>query len=103
MRCCVGRRPSTNLNLPPRLRARKMRSGRVYYYYDTAAKPRREIPLGGDYALAVKKWADLEIDARPRHSEVTTFRYVAERYMREVLSTKAPRTQRDNLREIEWL
>ena len=77
-----------------------MRSGNVYYYYDTAAKPRREIPLGDDYALAVKKWAELEIDARPQHSELMTFRYVAERYLREVLPTKAPRTQRDNLKEI---
>ena len=103
MRFCVGRRPTTNLNLPPRLRSRRMRSGKVYYYYDTAAKPRREIPLGDDYALAVKKWAELEIDARPQHSELITFRYVAERYLREVLPTKAPRTQRDNLKEIECL
>jgi len=80
-----------------------MRSGKVYYYYDTATRPRREIPLGHDYALAVKKWAELEIDARPQHSAILTFRYVAERYMREVLPTKAPRTQRDNLHEIEWL
>jgi integrase len=99
----VGRRPTTNLNLPPRLRARRMRSGKVYYYYDTAARPRHEIPLGNDYALAVKKWADLEIDARPRQSEIITLRYVAERYLREVLPTKAPRTQRDNLQEIEQL
>ena len=80
-----------------------MRSGKVYYYYDTAGKPRKEIPLGDDYALAVKKWAELEINAGPRHSEIMTFRYVAERYLREILPTKAPRTQRDNLHEIEWL
>ena len=99
----MGRRPTTNLNLPSRLRARKMRSGKVYYYYDTATRPRHEIPLGDDCALAVKKWADLEIDARPRHSEIITLRYVAERYLREVLPTKAPRTQRDNLQEIKQL
>jgi len=80
-----------------------MRSGKVYYYYDTTAKPRREIPLGGDYALAVKKWAELEIDARPRHSEIITFPYVAKRYLRDILPTTAPRTQRDNLREIAQL
>ena len=103
MRSCVGRRPTTNLNLPPRLRARRMRSGKVYYYYDTATKPRHEIPLGDDYALAVKKWAELEIDARPQHSHIVTFRYVAERYLREVLPTKARRTQRDNLQEVKHL
>ena len=85
----VGRRPTKHLNLPSRLRARTLPSGRTYYYYDTGEKPRREIPLGSDYALAVKKWAELEIDARPRHAEIVTFRYVAERYQREVLPTKA--------------
>jgi len=39
----------------------------------------------------------------PRLSEVVSFRYVAERYQREVLPTKAPRTQRDNLKEFAQL
>jgi integrase len=99
----MGRRPTKHFNLPKRLRARTLPSGRTYYYYDTGEKPRREIPLGNDYALAVKKWAELEIDARPRHVEIVTFRYVAERYQREVLPTKAPRTQRDNLKELSNL
>jgi hypothetical protein len=99
----VGRRPTKHLNLPSRLRARTLPSGRTYYYYDTGEKPRREIPLGNDYALAVKKWAELEIDARPRHADIVTFRYVAERYRREVLPTKAPRTQRDNMTELAQL
>jgi integrase len=99
----VGRRPTKHLNLPSRLRARTLPSGRTYYYYDTGEKPRREIPLGSDYALAVKKWAELEIDARPRHADIVTFRYVAERYQREVLPTKAPLTQRDNLIQLAQL
>lgn len=82
------------------MRARKQRSGKVYYYYDSGEKPRREIPLGPDYALAVKRWSELEIDAKPRHVEIITFRYVAERYQREVIPTKALETQRDNLREL---
>lgn len=96
----MGRRPYKNLNLPPRMRARKQRSGKVYYYYDSGDKPRREIPLGPDYPLAVKRWSELEIDAKPRHVEIITFRYVAERYQREVIPTKALETQRDNLREL---
>jgi integrase len=99
----MGRRPTKHLNLPSRLRARRLPSGRTYYYYDTGGKPRREIPLGDDYALAVRKWADLEIDARPHHGDTVTFRYVTERYQREVLPTKAPRTQRDNLVELAQL
>lgn len=99
----MGRRPTRNLNLPPRLRARHKPSGRTLYYYDTGEKPRREIPLGADYALAVKKWSELELDANPRVAEIVTFRYVAERYQRDVLPRKAPRTMRENLRELAKL
>jgi hypothetical protein len=70
----MGRRPTLHLNLPSGLRARRQRSGRVYYYYDTGTKPRREIPLGNDCALAVKRWAELEIGASKRHQEIVTFR-----------------------------
>ena len=47
------------------MRARRQRSGRVYYYYDTGEKPRREIPLGDDYVLAVQEWAKLNLSAAP--------------------------------------
>jgi integrase len=53
--------------------------------------------------MAVKKWAELEIDAKPIHSQVITFRYVAERYLKEVVPLKAPRTQKDNIDELKWL
>ena len=97
----MGRKPK-NSNLPSRLRARK-RWNKVYYYYDTGGKPRKEIPLGSDYAIAVKKWAELEIDAKPKHVEIITFRYAAERYIKEVIPHKAPRTQKDNLHELNNL
>jgi len=96
----MGRRPWKNLNLPPRLRARKQRSGVVYYYYDTGGSPRREIALGADFVEAVRKWSELEADGKSAHAELVTFRYAAERYVREVLPTKARRTQRDNLLEL---
>ena len=35
--------------------------------------------------------------------EIATFRYVAERYQREVLPNKAPRTQRDDLKALSNL
>lgn len=98
----MGRQPSRNKNLPPRLRARH-RGKKAYYFYDTGEKPRREISLGTDYALAVKKWAELEIDAKPRHAAIMTFRYVAERYARDVIPKKAPRTQDGNLAELAKL
>src|ERR1035438_4836681 len=99
----MGRKPTINLNLPCRMRARSRHGGKVYYYYDGGGAPRREIPLGSDLALAVKRWAEIEINANPIHTEIITFRYIADRYKREVLVTKAPRTQRDNLTEFAKL
>lgn len=99
----MGRRPSKNLNLPPGMRARKQRSGAVYYYFDVGGTPRREIPLGSDFVDAVRKWSELEAQGQNRHAQLVTFRYAAERYVRQVLPTKARRTQRDNLLELENL
>lgn len=97
----MGRKPSRNTNLPPGMRARHRKAG-TYYYLDTGAKPRKEIPLGSDYVLAVQKWAELTVSATPR-SDLITFRYAAECYQRDVLPTKALRTQRDNLKELAKL
>ncbi len=99
----MGRRPSVNLNLPPRMRARVQKSGVTYYYYDTGGKPRREIPLGNDYIAAVRKWSELEADNSCSPTKLITFKDVSNRYLKEVLPLKAPRTQKDNLIELEWL
>lgn len=99
----MGRKPYKNLNLPPRMRARRQKSGRTFYYYDAGGKPRKEIPLGSDLVEAVRKWADLERSTAPAGSPVATFRYAAERYVRDVLPTKAARTQTDNLKELAYL
>jgi integrase len=83
------------------MRARHRKAG-TYYYLDTGAKPRKEIPLGSDYVLAVQKWAELTMSNAPRNGLVT-FKYAAERYIKDVLPTKAPRTRKDNLKELECL
>lgn len=54
----MGRKPTRNLNLPSRMRAR-VRNGVTYYTYDTGGKPRKEISLGTDYLLAVQQWSEL--------------------------------------------
>ncbi|CDS48954.1 Phage-related integrase [Polaromonas sp. CG9_12] len=41
------------------LRVRLQKSGKTYYYFDAGGKPRKEIPLGSDYVLAVRKWTEL--------------------------------------------
>lgn len=98
----MGRKPTKNANLPPRMRLRK-RGAKIWYYYDTGGKPRKEIPLGSDYAIALKKWAELQIDSKPRHSDIITFRYVTERYLKEVLPKKALNTQKGNIKELSNL
>lgn len=50
----MGRAPTVNSTMPPGMRPRKQKSGKTYYYLDTGGKPRKEIPLGSDYILAVK-------------------------------------------------
>lgn len=94
----MGRKRTKDLHLPPRMRIRKGR-----FYYDTQAKPRREIPLGKDYAAALVKWAELEGNALLPANTMPTFAMAWERYKRDVLPAKAPRTQADNLVEIEHL
>lgn len=96
----MGRKPSSP-NAVPRLRARK-RGSRTWWYYDHGGKPRREEPLGCDYGLAIKRWAEIEHDAT-RAPAVITFRYVADRYLAEVVPKKAPATQKDNARELAKL
>ena len=84
----------------PRLRERK-RGKTTYYLYDTGGKPRKEIPLGTDYGLAILEYAKLEKSrvSQALTQEVLTFAYVAELYMKEVVPTKAHATQKDKDRD----
>lgn len=97
----MGRRP-TRPNAIPRLRARK-KGKRTFFYYDHGGKPRREEPLGSDYGLAVKRWAEIERAGTKKPAQVITFRYVADRYRATVIPTKAARTQLDNAKELKQL
>jgi hypothetical protein len=73
----MGRRPQSP-DAVPRLRVRK-RGGKRYYFYDHGGTPRREEPLGRDYALAIKRWAEIEGASEDKVQQVTTFRHVADR------------------------
>lgn len=97
----MGRKPSRWLNLPKGMRARP-RGQLVHYYLDTGAKPRKEIPLGSDYVLAVQKWAELTSGKKPPAGQ-GTFPHVLEIYWKHVVPTKAVRTQKDNEAERGWL
>ncbi|NUU35171.1 tyrosine recombinase XerC [Pseudomonas sp. C2B4] len=99
----MGRRPTKPGSIP-RLRERR-RGKTTYYLYDTGGKPRKEIPLGTDYGLAILEYAKLEKSrvSQALTQEVLTFAYVAELYMKEVVPTKAHATQKDNARELKNL
>lgn len=79
------------VNAMPNFRARKQKSGTTYYYFDTGAKPRKEIPLGSNYREAVKKW--LELFAMPAQMASENFADLADRYEAEVIPKKASSTQ----------
>ncbi|WP_372438208.1 tyrosine recombinase XerC [Pseudomonas chlororaphis subsp. aureofaciens] len=100
----MGRKP-TKSDSVTRLRKRKQRSGTIYYYYDMGGSPRKEIPLGSDYGLAIVEYAKLEKSrvSSALVQEVLTFAYVANIYMAEVVPTKGPTTQKDNARELKQL
>lgn len=105
----MGRKPSRWTNLPKGMRARP-RGNLVHYYLDTGEKPRREIPLGSDYVQAIAKWAELTSrPAPPAEDAPVTFvdavegRGKVDGYRKDVLPLKAPRTQADNEKELEWL
>lgn len=97
----MGRRP-TRPDAVPRLRVRK-KGRKTFFYYDHGGKPRREEPLGSDYGLAIKRWAEIERAGAEKPAAVITFRYVATRYRAIVIPTKAPRTQLDNAKELKQL
>lgn len=73
-------------------RARPQKSGKVYYYFDQGGKPRKEAPLGSDYVLAVRKWAELMAQTEVA-AAVTTFIELADRYDREEVPKKAKSSQ----------
>lgn len=97
----MGRVATRNRNLPVGMRARH-RGKVTYYYFDTGAKPRKEIPLGRDYVTAVHQWSILS-SSEKKIGTLVTFRAVAELYVAEMLPAKEPATQELNLRELKNL
>ena len=79
-------------------RTRTLKSGKVwesFYYNGRDADGRRiEIPLGADLNEAKRKWAELECREAP--PETGLMRFIFDRYARDIIPTKAPKTQKDN-------
>lgn len=97
----MGRKPSRWTNLPKGMRARVRKYG-TYYFFDTGAKPRKEIALGSDFVEAVRKWAELSREVMPV-GICHTFISALESYLVKEIPLKAPRTQSDNIKEMTYL
>lgn len=99
----MGRKPKKS-NAIPRLRVRS-RGKVTYYFYDhgIVEGKRKEESLGTDYGLAVKRWAELERASDIPAPAILTFKVVCDAYRRDVIPTKAVRTQADNQRELAKL
>lgn len=83
-------------------RERKQKSGNVRYYFDAGGKPRKEIPLGGDYVLAVRKWSEL-MAAPAAAVTVANFEELAKRYETEVIPLNAKSTQATQRSDLKLL
>ena len=97
----MGRRNTRNLNMPPCMHPRTQRSGKVYYYMYTKDKPRKEIPLGPDFILALKKYAELNIVVETMAE--ATFSDVQKRYLVEIvpkLATSSARMYRSDIKHL---
>jgi hypothetical protein len=98
---------AANRDLPPRMlrRVRNLISGTqlVGYYYDGRDEngKRIEIPLGTDLDVAKMEWAKFDRKAVPKI--VRLLGDVFNRYERDVIPGKMPRTQKDNLLSLKQL
>lgn len=90
---------SNNRHLPPRMTARVMKSGAIHYYYGMPKGGK--IPLGSDLAAAKVKWAQLETQGSVLPDD--QFAAVAMRYAAEYVPTRAPKTQKEYLAQLETL
>jgi integrase len=99
----MGRRPTKNMNMPPHMHPRKQRSGKVYFYM-YQKKPdgdRKEIPLGDDFILALKKYAELNVVVAPVAG--ATFADLEKKYLVAAVPKLAPSSARMYRSDVKHL
>lgn len=92
----MGRPKTVYLDLPPRMTARRLKSGKVLFYYQSG---RTKLPLGADLAQARLLWAQYENGAECS----TAFKALAERYRTEILPKKALKTRKIQGPQVDLL
>jgi len=99
----MGRKNTRNLNMPPHMHPRVQRSGKVYYYMYTRGQDgkRKEVPLGGDFILALKKYAELNVVVAPNAG--ATFADLEKRYLVEAVPKLAASSARMYRSDVKHL
>lgn len=96
----MGRKPTVNLTLPPGMRKR-VRGAKAYYFYDAGGKPRKEIPLGCDYIVALQKYVNHHREAPLAHAPL--FSDVIKKYRSTSLPALRPNTIRVQSSDIKHI
>jgi hypothetical protein len=101
----MGRRRTKRYTqvMPTGMRERIQRSGNRYFYLDVGGVPRREIPLGSDYAKALLKRSDLLAPVQSQVPSNISFEWLAQQYARRVVCNKGPKQQQLDLQAIAIL
>lgn len=96
-------RKPENRHLPINVyqRSRKRKNGKTWTSYFYRTPDGKDISLGQDLNEARRKWAELEAKAVP--SEAKVMKAIFDRYERDIIPGKAPRTQKDNMAELKRL
>lgn len=92
----MGRRKKINTDDPPRFYTVTGKRKTAHYY--TGVRPK--IRLSNNRNEALKQWADMEAG---KELIPTKFKGIAAKYKKEIIPQKAPRTQQDNLKELDKL
>lgn len=93
----MGRTAYKHKNLPKNMRIR-VRGSKTYYYYDLGGRPRKEISLGSDYLLAIKKWTEMEMDKLPKAFN-PTFNDAFDFFKTKKLLSYSQRSQEDIIKD----
>jgi|TARA_R100001143_G_scaffold60368_1_gene59801 integrase len=96
-------RKPENRNLPINMyrRSRLRKNGKVWVSYFYRGPDGKDISLGGDLNKARLRWAELE--AREAPGDLKLMKAIFDRYERDIIPGKSPRTQQDNAAELRKL
>jgi integrase len=96
-------RKPENRNLPVNMyrRSRLRKNGKVWVSYFYRGPDGKDISLGGDLNKARLRWAELE--AREAPGDLKLMKAIFDRYERDIIPGKSPRTQQDNAAELRKL